>query len=92
MLFVIYCKDKPGHLDLRIATRDAHLAHVDATDMDIRIAGPLLDEEENMVGSMFVVEASNRDAVEAFSAADPYCQASLFESVEIHTFRQVFPR
>ena len=92
MLFVIYCKDKPASGDLRLATREAHLAYVDSADLEIRIAGPLCDDADTMVGSMFVVDAVDRDAVESFSAADPYREAGLFEHVEIHKFRQVFPR
>ena len=92
MLFVIYCRDNPGSGDLRLATRDAHLAYVDSTEIDIRIAGPMLDDAGNMVGSMFVVDAAERAAVDAFSAADPYREAGLFERVDIHAFRQVFPR
>lgn len=92
MLYVIYCRDKPGSLELRKATREAHLAHVDAADIHIVIAGPLLTASGEMLGSMFVVDAESRDIVESFSAADPYRKAGLFDEVDIHAFRQVFPR
>ena len=91
MRFVIYCKDKPDSLELRKATREAHLAHVEAADVDIVIAGPLLDGETR-IGSMFVVDADSAEAVHAFSESDPYRQAGLFGQVDIHPFHQVFPR
>jgi uncharacterized protein YciI len=45
-----------------------------------------------MIGSMLVVDAEDRAQVEAFAASDPYRLAGLFDSVEIHPFRKVFPR
>jgi uncharacterized protein YciI len=86
--FILICRDKPGALELRMATRDAHLAWVDGKiDMVIR-AGPLLDEGGAMAGSLFTLEADSRADVEAFTAADPYSKAGLFESVEILKWRQ----
>ena len=38
----IYCLDKPDSLDLRMATRNAHLAYIDTKPIDIVLAGPLL--------------------------------------------------
>jgi hypothetical protein len=86
--FLLLCLDKPGALALRMANREAHLAHVAAHGDQVPAAGPLLDEAGQMKGSMLVVEAADRAAVEAFSAADPYRQAGLFERVEIHAWRQ----
>ena len=36
--------DKPDSLDLRMATRNAHLAYMDTKPIDIVLAGPLLDD------------------------------------------------
>ena len=92
MQFVIYCLDKPNSLDLRMATREAHLAYIDTKPIHIVIAGPLLDANGGMKGSMFVVEANDLAEVQRFSAADPYRKAGLFGSVDIHGFRKVFPK
>jgi len=86
-LFVLTCLDKPGALDLRMATREAHLAYVRETMAMVKLAGPLLDEADAMAGSMFILEAPDRAAVEAFTAADPYATAGLFARVEIRGFR-----
>jgi len=86
-IFVLMCVDKPGALDLRMATRAAHLAYVGAHLSMVKLAGPLLDDAGDMAGSMFIIEAPDKAAVEAFSAADPYRIAGLFERVEVRSWK-----
>ena len=92
MQFVIYCTDKPASLELRMATRAAHLEYIDKTPVKIVLAGPLLGTDGGMRGSLFVIDVDSIDAAQGFSAADPYRKAGLFEHVEIHGFRTVVPR
>ena len=87
MLFVIHAKDKPDSLELRQATRPAHVEYL--STFDTPVGGPLLDENGNMCGSCIILEAPDRAAAEAFVAGDPYGQAGLFESVELHEFMKV---
>ncbi len=89
MLFTLICTDKPGALPIRQATRPAHLGHLRAHEPTLRFAGPLLDAEGNPSGSLFLLEAPDRAAVEAFAAADPYTAAGLFESTVIRAVREV---
>ena len=86
-LFMLACFDKPNSLDLRMATREAHLAYVRENVALVKVAGPMLDDAEALAGSLFILEAEDRAAVEAFHAADPYQQAGLFGQVEIRGFR-----
>ena len=86
-LFMLACFDKPNSLDLRMATREAHLAYARDKATMIKVAGPMLDDGEAMAGSLFILEAEDRAQVEAFNAADPYQQAGLFGQVEIRGFR-----
>jgi len=92
MQFMIQCFDKPASLQLRMATRERHLAHVDASGMKILVAGPMLSEDDQPVGSLFLVEADSREAARRFIDSDPYVQAGLFERIDIKGFRTVFPR
>ena len=86
-MFVLHCLDKPGALDLRMATREAHLAYV-RPQMDLlKLGGPLLDENGDMAGSLMIVDVADRAAAEAFSANDPYTKAGLWRKVEITPFR-----
>jgi hypothetical protein len=86
-LFALACFDKPNSLDLRMATREAHLAYVRERIAMVKLAGPLLDEADGMAGSLFILDAPDRAAVEAFNAADPYQQAGLFGRVDVRGFR-----
>ena len=90
MLFAITCADKPGGLELRMATRPAHLEHLKANERSLALVGPVLDAEGKPCGSLLVVEAADQAAAEAFAAADPYAKAGLFESVVVRPFRTVF--
>ena len=75
---------------VRQANRDAHLAYV--ADFDLLVAGPLLDDEGEMRGSLLVVDLPTREAVEAFVTHDPYTVAGLSEYSRIWGFRQTVGR
>lgn len=87
MLFAVICVDKPGHLEVRLANRDVHVAYLKKTGAVL--AGPFLSDEGEMNGSLVVVEAADRAAAEAWAAADPYAKADLFESVAIRAWKRV---
>jgi hypothetical protein len=86
-LFVLMCLDHPGALDRRMAARENHLGYVREHLAMVKVAGPMLNAAGEMAGSMFVIEAPDRGSVEAFSAADPYRLANVFERVELHPWR-----
>jgi uncharacterized protein YciI len=86
-LFILACFDKPNALELRMATREAHLAYVREQAAPVKVAGPMLDEAEGMAGSLFILDVADRATALAFNAADPYQRAGLFGQVEIRGFR-----
>ena len=83
-LYVISWKDRPNSLDLRLATREAHLAYGAGR---IRLGGPFLDEAGEMVGSLLVIEAESLEEARAFHAADPYVKAGLVGEADISPWR-----
>jgi uncharacterized protein YciI len=86
-LYKLACFDNPDSLDLRMATRPAHLAYAGENLAQVKMAGALLDDAGDMAGSLFIMDVPDRAAVEAFNAADPYQTAGLFGRVEIRGFR-----
>ena len=91
MLYHILCKDKPGHLQTRLDNRDAHLAVVNALGDRLFAAGPLLNDQDEMVGSVLIIDFDSDDAAAVFCAADPYAQAGLFQDVTITRLRNTLP-
>ncbi len=88
MLYAIICVDKPGALEIRQANRDAHLAHIGGAGAAIVQAGPFLDADGEMCGSLLIYQGDLAGA-ETWAAADPYAAAGLFQSVEIRRWNKV---
>lgn len=87
MLYAVICRDKPGHLQTRLDTREAHLAYIKATGI-VAMAGPFL-EEGQMVGSLVILDTESLQAAKSWAASDPYAVAGLFESVAITEWKKV---
>jgi uncharacterized protein len=93
MLFIIDCRDKPGHEDVRKDTRQTHLDYLKNFEDHIVVAGPVLsDDGERMIGSLLIVDFADRLLVERFAENDPYAKAGLFESVTIRRWKKVLPK
>ncbi len=88
MLYAIICVDKPGALEVRMANREAHRAHIKGAGAAIVQAGPFLDADGEMCGSLLIFEGDLAEA-EAWAAADPYAVAGLFRSVDIRAWKKV---
>ena len=88
MLYAIICVDEPGALEVRKTYRDNHLAHIKGAGGAIVQAGPFLDANGDMCGSLLIFEGDLAGA-EACAAADPYAAAGLFQSVEVRAWKKV---
>jgi uncharacterized protein YciI len=88
--FSIVCWDKPGVLDQRVLHRPDHVAYLKTQEPVIRVAGPALDDQGQMCGSLFVIEVADKAAAEAFSDGDPFKQRGVFAKVEIRGFTKTF--
>ena len=88
-LFALTAYDKPDSLQIRLDTRSAHLEHLASTPGVVRLAGPLLGEDDKPVGSLLILEAEDLAAAQAFAKKDPYVAAGLFERVEVRPWRKV---
>lgn len=89
MNFVVIGKDFADG-SRRREERAGHLDHVAGYQQLIVYAGPLL-EDGRMVGSVFVFDVADRDALDAYLAGDPYFTRPIFESIEIYESRWMVP-
>jgi uncharacterized protein len=87
MLFVLYCTDKPNSVELRTATRAAHVDYLKVPGSPVKIAGPYFDDAGHMIGGMVVIDVADKAAAEKFAAEDPYTKANLFQLVRINHWR-----
>jgi uncharacterized protein len=92
MLFAFVCKDKPGHLQVRMDTRPEHVEHLNRLNAEgtLKMAGPFLDGDGKPCGSLVIVNADSIEAARALADTDPYTKAGLFESVDVKPFNWVF--
>lgn len=86
MLYVITAFDKPGLLELRLATRPKHFTYLEETRR-LRLGGPFLNADGAMIGSLMIIEAETLDEAKAWAANDPYAQAGLFAQSEIRPWK-----
>ena len=89
-LYALTCLDKPGHLEVRKANRDAHLAHIADTGCVVQ-AGPFLDDAGQMCGSLVILDRPDRAGAQAWAEADPYVGAGVYARVTVKPFKKVLP-
>jgi uncharacterized protein len=88
MRIALICQDKPGHLQVRLDNRAAHLAYIADTGV-VDLAGPLLGDTGEMNGSLIVLIVDNMAQAQAWAAGDPYGKAGLFASVTLTEWKRV---
>lgn len=92
MLFTVIARDSTaeGTPALRASVRPRHLEelarHVESGA--VQYAGAMLDDEGTPHASILFLEAPDRAAVQALLDADPYTEAGVWASFEIHPFRR----
>lgn len=91
MLYVVHCVDKKNYLEVRMENRPAHVEYLKSFGVKLNAAGPTLDDEGNMNGSVVILDMECREEAEKFAANDPYAKAGLFDSVTISTWKKVLP-
>ena len=88
MRVALICIDKPEAAQIRLDTRTAHLAYISDTGV-VEMAGPLLDSEGQMIGSLIILMVDNLINAERWALSDPYSKAELFQSVTINEWKKV---
>jgi len=87
-LWAVHCLDGPDCAGRRHAARPAHSARLrSATEVQAVFYGPLMAEDgSTAIGSLFLIEAADREAVERFVAEDPFTLDDVWRQVDIRAF------
>jgi uncharacterized protein YciI len=100
MWYAIVGHDVPDSLDRRREARGAHIARLEALQAEGRllVAGPFptIDNEEpgsaGFSGSLIVAEFESLVAAQAWTDADPYRAAGVYQSVDVRPFKKALPK
>ena len=88
MQYIVFTKDKDEGLSIRQSNREAHLNWLkNSTDVTLLTAGPWLDDEGIMRGSLLIVEAMSKSDVLTWLKSDPYALAGLPKEVTVKAFK-----
>ncbi len=88
-MFIFRGWDKKEHLEVRKANRDEHLKWLNSLGSALKLAGPTLDKNGHMNGSVLIVDFATKEAFINVLNRDPYVKAGLFEKTEISSFTVV---
>ncbi len=76
-----------GNAAAREEKRADHIAYRKGFGAGMALAGPLLGEGGEPVGSVVIIEAADQSAAQDIAAADPYIAADVLELVSVRPYR-----
>ena len=99
MYYMICSTDVENSLEMRLATREKHLARLNELKDQGRllIAGPLpaIDSgnpgDAGFTGSLVVAEFESLTEAKDWADADPYLKAGVYENSVVKPFKKVLP-
>lgn len=89
MQFVLTAYDSEyGRNGGRDAARSAHMENVNGLEQSgmLRLGGPLVEGDE-IIGSMMLLEADSRAAVDAYLATEPFNSQGVWEQITVQQCR-----
>ena len=88
MLFQFFCTDfTTNTTSLRQEYLVSHLQWVESNMASIRVAGPRLDDDERILGSLYIIEAETKQRALKLLESDPYHQAAIWQSITCTEFK-----
>lgn len=88
MRFAVITRDKPDALQIRLDTREAHLAYIAETGV-VEMAGPFIDPDGTMYGSLIILDVATLQDAQNWADHDPYAKAGLFEKIRVEEWKKV---
>jgi len=89
MLWAVYGVDKPGSAALRKERRPEHTAYLNQNSSMIFFSGPLQSDDAGTdIGSLWILKADSREAVQAFVDNEVFVRAGVFQNITVRRVRQ----
>jgi hypothetical protein len=90
MLYAVLFTDNAHRADVRQRLMTEHLDFLEQNRAQVRAAGPLLEDDGNGAGGLWLVDAASREAVMELVHADPFWPTGLRNTVHVIQWAQVF--
>ena len=91
MKFIVLFEDNDEFAHKRSEHMSDHLEFLERNSAAIEAAGPLSDAESgNGAGGIWLVDAADRDRVQALVEEDPFWPTGLRKSIRILSWKQVY--
>lgn len=84
--FLVEYRDT-GNGALREEKRGDHIAYRKGLGSAMALAGPLLGDADQPVGSIVIIEAEGQQQAQAIAEADPYVGAGVMELLSVRKYR-----
>ena len=99
MFYAIIGQDVPDSLELRLASRPAHVARLQTLQAQGRLmlAGPFpaVDAEDpgtaGYTGSLIIAEFASLTDAEVWADAEPYLASGVYSEVTVRPFKKTLP-
>jgi uncharacterized protein len=94
MEYFFYGRDRPGVLDLRRQTMEAHWSFMDGYGEVMIARGPTLapDDDQFMTGSLHLVDLPDAEAAHVFAYEEPFFKAGVFAEVLVRRWSNLLGR
>lgn len=91
MLFAVIHRFHNNSTRERLAVRDEHLEYLKGAAGRLKLAGPLLerDDEGDASGSLIIIDAQSHGAARLVANNDPYVKAEIVASTEVRAWKAV---
>lgn len=92
MEFFCFHRDRAGSGPLRRRMVEQHWTYMDRYDSALALRGPAFDDDEQLVGSVHVVEVATSTDARAFAFDEPCYQAGAYRDVMLRRWDNVLGR
>jgi uncharacterized protein len=88
MEFFCYHRDRPGSVPLRMRLREAHWSYMDRFAATMIARGPTFTADDELLGSVHLLDLPDVAAARAFVFDEPTWQAGAYRDVLLRRFRR----
>ena len=87
--YLITAYDYPNSLAHQLSVRPAHLANMEKVDGCIIMAGGILNDQGQAIGSALVMKFESQEKLQAYLDSEPYLKEGVWEKVKVEPFNTV---